>query len=495
MLFGRGGKPRGWTRRVVFRADRSVRGPFRRVVYKKSGRVRPEFALWVGARGAPAAVVASPGAGASPEPARHRVEEALAQLQPFARMVAGHVSEVRPAALLTPAEIVPHLPASMPVILSAGRDTSSGRVGGVQLCLDREERLAAERGMHYLRFDPWDALPALSERGGDPAVRLVLNGKALGATTMSSLGAAAGMLRQEGRDLRLVVHQLLGHSPEAITDLRRAAGIDRCLLWLHDFFTICPGYTLLRNRIAYCGAPAPSSNACTLCVFGEARPMHLDRIERFFDENPVEIVAPSHHAAELWTSKAGQPVSALHVVPHVVLEDAPGPASGRQGERPVTVGFVGAPHVQKGWQTFLDLMLAVSGSGVRFVVLSESRPMLGEDDWRHVRNTIEDPEAMTRAVRELDIDLALIWPGGPETFSLTTHEALAGGAFVLTNPQSGNVQAVVRATGRGAVLDDAAALVGYFMDGSAARLARTRRAAGGLRARPSDLSFAVPGWT
>jgi hypothetical protein len=41
------GKPRGWVRSLLFTSDRKARPLFRRVVHKKSGALRPQFAAWV----------------------------------------------------------------------------------------------------------------------------------------------------------------------------------------------------------------------------------------------------------------------------------------------------------------------------------------------------------------------------------------------------------------------------------------------------------------
>ena len=52
-----------------------------------------------------------------------------------------------------------------------------------------------------------------------------------------------------------VVHHLMGHIPELILDLLRVTGAQRPVAWVHDFFTLCPSYTLMRNDVAFCGGP------------------------------------------------------------------------------------------------------------------------------------------------------------------------------------------------------------------------------------------------
>lgn len=59
---------------------------------------------------------------------------------------------------------------------------------------------------------------------------------------------------------------------------------------------------------------------------------------------------------------------------------------------------------------------------------------------------------MIRALADRRVDFVLHWASCAETFSFSTHEALAAGAYVLTNAGSGNVAATVRRLDRGAVL-------------------------------------------
>ena len=84
---------------------------------------------------------------------------------------------------------------------------------------------------------------------------------------------------------------------------------------------------------------------------------------------------------------------------------------------------------------------------------------------------------MQDTVEALEIDAALIWPLCRETFSFTAYEAAAGGAMVITGPDSGNVAAFAAGRGRGRVLPDAEALTAAFASGQILALARGRRAA------------------
>jgi glycosyltransferase involved in cell wall biosynthesis len=510
MFFSTVGKPRKWVRKVVFRSDRTARPLFHRMVHKRNGAVRAHWAYWVASAPARTASTGSAAVAAAttrPDPdVPGPAELALRQLRPFEDTVADWRRADPLPARMTAQEIVDRLDALGPaasagIVVAASHDNYREIIGGVQLCLQREEREAVARNMAYLQVHPAQPLPCLAPDNDDPRalpVTLVLNGTLIGTAAMADLEIAVVQSVRMGRSVRLVVHHLLGHAPEALVALAQAAKLPEVVFWLHDFFTLCPSFTLQRNGMAFCSAPDVRSNACGLCVYGPARPTHQARIAAFFGALPVHVVAPSQVTADFWMAKAGLPVRGLSIVPHVVLDEQPRarPAS-VAATAPVRVAYVGAPATHKGWPVFLDLMHRKTGSDPQFLVFSDRRPGVGEDGWHPVRVTAEEPDAMAQALARAGVDVVVHWASWPETFSFTTFEALAAGAFVLTNPVSGNVRAAVEATGRGAVVPDVASLEQLLADGGLARLAAARRsrvAATDLASRRSAMSFDLPGW-
>jgi hypothetical protein len=489
------------------RKDRTARPLFHRVIHKKSGALRPHWAYWV-ADGVTRSALSAPSAKDAPttDPSDGEkpgsVELALRQLRPFAQTVADWRRDTPPPPLLATAAIVDRLTTSKGagLVLACSHDNYRQVAGGVQLCIQREEQAAIARGLDYLQFHPWQPLPCLAPEGdgAEVLVTLVLNGKPVGTASMAVLTDAISHVVASGRPVRLILHQLLGHSPEAIAALWKVAKVKEVPFWLHDFLSLCPGYTLLRNGLTFCGAPNAGSNACGICVFGAARAPHCARIAALFQAVPVVVVAPSQVTADFWLSRSDLPVVAMHTIPHVILDERSRAIAAPVDDRaPVTVGYLGATFAHKGWPIFEDIMIRHSGPRTRFVVLSDKRPGLGEDDWHYVHVTAETPDAMSRAVESAGVDVILHWASWPETFSFTTFEALAAGAFVLTNSNSGNVQAAVHATGRGRVLEDVAALDRLFADGGLARLVAERRAIAArteIVARYSSLTFDLAGW-
>jgi len=70
---------------------------------------------------------------------------------------------------------------------------------------------------------------------------------------------------------------------------------------------------------------------------------------------------------------------------------------------------------------------------------------------------------MAETLRDHNIDVAFLWSICPETFSFTLYESLSAGCTILTNQNSGNIQAYVREHPEtGIVLDGKNSLMELF---------------------------------
>jgi len=231
---------------------------------------------------------------------------------------------------------------------------------------------------------------------------------------------------------------------------------------LHDYFSLCPSYNLRRNDQEYCGAPDIDSNACRLCSYGDQRRVQALEFEQLFRENQLEVAAPSRFCYELWQSRfpiASNP----HIIPPVVLKWKRSiPAKFKGGC--LRIGFLGYPLDYKGWPTWLRLVNEFKGKNkYRFFHFSSQQGDPGNYSRIDTRVTNENRLAMVDSLRWNQIDVAFLWSTVAETFSFTLHEALAAGCFIVTNPNSGNIQDYIRRNPeRGIVLDSEEELIDYL---------------------------------
>jgi hypothetical protein len=195
------------------------------------------------------------------------------------------------------------------------------------------------------------------------------------------------------------------------------------------------------------------------------------------------VVAPSATTLDFWRASWSHPAKGATVLPHATLSDR-GPAP-RARRRRLRVAFLGLPVPVKGWPIFAELANRHADDPRYEFLHLGGRADPGAPAVFHPAVADADrPEAMREAIEALEVDVALVWPLCRETFSFTAYEAVAAGAAVLTNPDSGNVAAFVAETGQGRVLSGETALAEAFASGEVRALARHRR-----KARLYDLAY------
>lgn len=358
------------------------------------------------------------------------------------------------------------------LVLSVAHDDYRTVAGGVQLCVQLEEQAFVAGGLDYLVLHPWQPSPLLADPDDpDPVVVLILNGASLGAARMSTVAEALA-----GADAMLSVHAMLGHAPEALAAVATRLQVRDAVFWVHDYFGVCPSYTLMRNRILFCGGPEPTSDACGICVFGESRRTHLRRLASLFAAVPFRVLAPSQDAADVWRRTTRLPAAELVVQPHCTLAAPVPPAEAPARQGPVRVAYIGFPVALKGWHA-VDRLARRLRRDPRYQFHYFGLGAIEEAFFvrKRVHVVAAEPEAMTAALADAGVDVAVIWSQWPETFCFTAHEAAAAGAALVAFAGAGAAATLARAEG-GLVLDDDAALDRAFDEGVVERLGRAARA-------------------
>ncbi len=383
------------------------------------------------------------------------------------------------------------------LVLSVSHDNYREVVGGVQLCVQLEERQFINDGFAYLNVHPREPSPSLAESSNveDFVFAVVANGRAIGEVTASSLIEEVKKRQTGDAETHCTIHALLGHSPEVIINLLHSLGAQTTLFWIHDYFALCPNYNLLRNDISFCGAPSLHSNSCNICLYGRERATHLKRIERMFDEIDIDVISPSHYALQLWRQKTKLRFGHGHILPHLTLTDSRKAElrSSLSDADPIRIAFMGYPTYHKGWPVFLKLAERFADDPrYEFHHLGQKNQRKPFVKFMEVKTSAGNTEIMTNALVTKKVDVVLLWPAWPETFSFTFYEALAGGVFVVTNPHSGNIEHQVRQNGGGVILSDEQQLYSEFEGDALVSVVEKRRANGLVIARPqfSQLSRA-----
>ncbi len=228
--------------------------------------------------------------------------------------------------------------------------------------------------------------------------------------------------------------------PGLFLGLRRAG--DRLEVLIHDYFPLSPNPTLLEMGDRWAGLPDParaSARHQTRRPDGTLVP--LAQWQAAWGQLLSEAAAVTCfcRAAEDLV-RGAYPGIGTHCLPHdlpVSVPALPRPAPG-----PVVLGILGnlAPHKGAGVAEALSRSLGHARDR-RLVLLGEMDPAhrLVPPAVQHGRYAVEDLPAL---VARYGISCWLIPSLWPETFSFTTHEALASGLPVLVFDLGGQAEAV-----------------------------------------------------
>jgi hypothetical protein len=273
----------------------------------------------------------------------------------------------------------------------------------------------------------------------------------LGVATAAAVYNALASVREQLPHVDAVIHDLLGHAPEAVATIIKVAGVSNPLLWLHDYSTLCDGYTLMRNDVEFCSSPPPSSTACMICCHGAGRVSHLQRVQWFFESQRPTVVSPSEVALQVWQAGDLRPAeSEVQPLAYLVEGDEQTRVAGSSRDRRVTVAFISTVNYSKGWDAFEGLAWRFA-EDPRYSFIR-----LGNQSHHEVGNGVrtvevqvsaEDPLAMVAAIQREFVDVVVIWSRWAETFSFVTLESMATGALIVARGGTTNVVALIERYG------------------------------------------------
>lgn len=365
------------------------------------------------------------------------------------------------------------------LILAFSHDDYAKVDGGIQNCIGDEEAEFRRAGWIYVHICPARPLPMLSDEisASNFFVSVRIQREKVGIISLEDLLGELTSFRNQLQSLTFVVHHLLGFSPELVVDAANRLSPDDVIFWVHDFFTLCTNYALLRNDVAFCHAPKVHSQVCSVCCYGGERKKHVDRFSTAFETLRPTVLAPSEAALTFWKEHQDMPFKAAAVVPHGKLVVNGKPTIG--DHRPLKIGFLGVPFYNKGWHTFEALAARHSGdSRYEFFHLGVSKASSARNiKFVEVSVKSQGRQAMAEAVAAVGLDAVVNWSLCYETFSFTTHEALAGGALVVARRGAGNIWPAVQHYGaeRGCAVDTEDELFELFAGGSLEKLTKQKQ--------------------
>ncbi len=341
------------------------------------------------------------------------------------------------------------------------------------------QALAAPPGWLCLQATPLRAAALLKSMPAAWSQTLVtLDGETLGVAMDAEIAKAIAVLAPSMPAARaLVVNDAAGCSVEGLLGVEAALEPGRREFHLSDFGSICPSARLLRNDVAYCGAPPPNSPACGVCRHGEARKAHLAALLRLFQRCRFAVVAPSQAALALWRAASDLPHESAEAIAPARLEPLPDPAEDElvAGAPPVRVAYIGAPTLAEGWPTYERLLESCGDLAVyAFHQFARAADLKPRGHLFSVEAAPEDGASLRAKLIERRIDLVVMAKEGPQTYSPEAIEALAAGCDLVALAHSGHATWLTQTERRGRAFDDENEVVAFFVEGKALAYVRER---------------------
>lgn len=234
------------------------------------------------------------------------------------------------------------------------------------------------------------------------------------------------------------------------------------IFYIHDYFTICRQYNLLRDGSTFCGVESPCLEKCKDCSMFDNQEEVIDNVRKMLTSihERLTIVAPSQCALDIWTSTYTNIDSSTRVVPHQMISEY---TIKKESACPVSVGYMGRLIKEKG----ADLWKRIRASKADYINLfyfGISDEIMDNVEKQYVLVTPKCLTAMSDAVKAKNIDIMVMWSIWPETYSYAYFEAYTAGCYIITNENSGNIADMIKKNKRGKVFNTEDEVIEFLND-------------------------------
>jgi glycosyltransferase involved in cell wall biosynthesis len=281
---------------------------------------------------------------------------------------------------------------------------------------------------------------------GQPCILVTYSEAGGGLELTARLGATTYKLAMESsaeltnlppftRGAEIVYNNIVGwpHTDEALESLtllaRRRNVYARILI--HDYYPVCPSYTLLDKNDVFCGVPA-DTRACEACLRSNRHAATQADIiswrggwRRLFDAS-AEVVCFSEASAALVLRSYPDLRTPVVVRPHRALTSYDARQSWTPPNGPLVIGAFGDFGFQKGAQVLSQMAKLLEGHSphAKIVIFGSIDPAWHEARPNMVIHGRYRREEIPDLLRRYSVAVCVVPSIWPETFSYVTQELM-----------------------------------------------------------------------
>lgn len=341
--------------------------------------------------------------------------------------------------------------------------------GGTDKVIREHEILFQEKGISYFFLFPIGNFGTGKKRNLN-VWGVNLDGKFVGVYSPSGVKKSLMKVRQDGcKCVGIFIHHLWRVNMDTLSGLLDT--IDAPIYYyLHDLRAVCNNNNNNNNALKmdniFCGFGITNNECKKGCEYytlaNDYRKVFADYFSRYI--NRFTMIAPSESVKNIYAIAFPLFKNRIRVILHqrecgLIRKEA------RLQERRLKVAFVGAQNILKGWEHFKTLMeYPGMAEQYDFYYLGNGVEKLKGVNTVDVSVQRDGKDAMVNALKNNQIDIALLLSGWPETYSYTYFESYIAGCFVVTMNVSGNIADMVKKKKNGITIMSTDELIAYFSD-------------------------------
>ena len=223
-------------------------------------------------------------------------------------------------------------------------------------------------------------------------------------------------------------------------------------IYLHDYYTLCRNYTLMKNDEQYCGGKGLTPQICNDCRYYHSSVKYTEELFDLLNiyKDRLLFVSPSEITKDIFLNFHPEYADKTVVIPHLKLTGNSTNIEPVKEDEPVKIAFLGYRNPMKGWDLWESITAKYKNDpGYSFYIFNSDDLVYKDMIKVPVRFTEDRMDAMTKALIENGIHAVFLWSLWPETYSYTFFESYSANCFVITGRESGNIAAAVQKYGNG----------------------------------------------
>lgn len=328
--------------------------------------------------------------------------------------------------------------------------------GGTEKCIREQEIIIGKNCMQIFPIKNFEK----------KYVGINFNQKFSGIYKLNKIPILIDKMQKKYNIIGLNIHHIKGYKLELLA--QTLIEIDLPItIFMHDYYYICHSFKLINSENKFCGKDFANKDKCSNCKYKCDREIHIKELEKFLNKIDVKlekIIVPSNYAKILIEGYFKKYKNKILIREHLVLKkERIDIQSNETKNKKIRIAYLGAQTKAKGFDVYSSLVKKF-GKKYEWYYFGSGKEDIENLIKIDVQVAKQGNNAMVENLRKYKIDMAIIWPAWPETYSYVLYEALENKIFIITNLISGNIKDVVEKEKVGIVLNNQKELEMLFDD-------------------------------